>query len=85
MQLDEKLVTFYTGVSSYAILIAIFQFLESVIPHSRNEKVSTFDAHIMALMKLRLNVRNQDLAYRFGISQMTVSRMLKEVVYCNGF
>ena len=85
MQLNEKLVTFYTGVSSYAILIAIFQFLESVIPHSRNKKVSTFDAYIMALMKLRLNVRNQDLAYRFGISQMTISRMLKEVVYCNAF
>jgi len=31
---------------------------------------------IMVLMKLRLNVPHHDLAYRFGVSQSTVSRII---------
>jgi predicted transcriptional regulator len=31
-------------------------------------------------MKLRLNLLDQDLAYRFGVSQPTVSRIIKKWV-----
>lgn len=40
----------------------------------RTQNLTLFQEMIMVLMKLRLNVPHQDLAYRFGVSQSTVSR-----------
>ena len=39
---------------------------------------SNFDQFLMTLTKLRLNCGDQDLAYRFGISQSTVSRAISK-------
>ena len=49
-----------------------------ISPHStrRCPSLSLFQEFIIVLMKLRLNVPLQDLAYRFDISLSTVSRIL---------
>ena len=70
---DDK-VLFYTGLPSYEILMVV---LEHVSPFVARKTLSLdrFQEFVMVLMKLRLNVPLQDLAYRFKVSQPTVSRI----------
>ena len=70
---DER-VRFYTGLPSYEILNVMFQ---QVAPHvnRRTQSLNKFQEFVMVLMKLRLNVPFQDLAYRFAVSIATVSRV----------
>ena len=69
---DDK-VRFYTGLPSYQVLIATFN---HVAPHvsRRTQMLDPFQEFVMVLMKLRLNMPFQDLAYRFMVSVPTVSR-----------
>ena len=70
---DDK-VRFYTGLPSYEVLMVVFK---HVSPHvsRRSLNLDSFQEFVMVLMKLRLNVPFQDLAYRFMISLSTVSRI----------
>ena len=70
---DAK-VRFYTGLPSYEVLMVVF---EHVSPHiSRNtQTLDQFQEFVLVLMKLRLNVPLQDLAYRFMVSLPTISRI----------
>lgn len=43
---------------------------------SRKRKLSPLNQFFMTLTKLKLNLRNKDIAYRFGISESLVSRYL---------
>ena len=72
-QTDDK-VHFYTGLPSFEILMVAF---EHVSPHvtRKTQSLSRFQEFVMVLMKLRLNVPLQDLAYRFMVSVPTVSRI----------
>ena len=69
---DDR-VTFYTGLSGFDVLKATFSFISPFVTR-RSKSLSLFQEFIMVVMKLRLNVPPQDLAYRFGISLSTVSR-----------
>ena len=73
-QTDDK-VRFYTGLPSFEILMVAF---EHVSPHvtRKTQSLSRFQEFVMVLMKLRLNVPLQDLAYRsVMVSVPTVSRI----------
>ena len=69
---DDK-VRFYTGLPSHKVLVAT---LNHVMPHMRRrtQTLDPFQKFIMVLIKLRLNVPFQDLAYRFLVSVSTVSQ-----------
>ena len=70
---DER-VKFYTGLPSYAILMVIFNFVSAHVREScRPNSLTNFQQFLMVLMKLRLNLFDKELAYRFGVSQ-SVSR-----------
>lgn len=71
---DNSKVKFYTGLPSFAILMAVYNFVAPHLPESAQCLLPKFQQFVMTLMKLRLNVSNQDIAYRFGISQATVSK-----------
>lgn len=101
---DDRLVRCYTGFPSYAVLLAFFDFLGPAVNHleywgskksstSRQKKLNPFNCLFLTLIKLRLNLTEQDLAFRFGISTSTVSRYfitwicflyhhLKEIEWC---
>ena len=101
---DERLVRSYTGFPSYAIFVAFFNFLGPAVnhlmywgtkagSHSRKKKLDPINGLFLTLIKLRLNLTEQDLAFRFGISTSTVSRYfitwicflynhLKEIEWC---
>ena len=71
---DDKAVKYYTGLPSYLMLQCIFDFVIVGLPNGFfASSCSPFEQFLMVLMKLRLNLGDQDLAYRFGIHQSTVS------------
>ena len=89
VQHDDHLFCFYTGFTSFAIFIAFFEFLGPVV-HKLNYWVSREQPHqwqysrkldpknqlFLLLVRLRHNLKVEDLAFRFGISASSVSRYL---------
>ena len=82
---NDSLVKMYTGFPSYELLVAFFDFLGPAVNnlnywgakdgiHGRQKKLNPFNCLFLTLMKLRLNLTEEDLAFRFGISAATVSR-----------
>ena len=69
---DDK-VLLYTGLPSYEILNFVFE-LVSPFASCHSQTLSPFQEFVMVLIKLRLDVPFQDLAYRLNISVPTVSR-----------
>ena len=70
---SEK-VRFFTGLSSYDALLIVFEHVAPHVPR-RAKVLDTFQEFVMVLIKLRLNVPFQDLAYHFNISLSSVSRI----------
>ena len=70
---DENKVKFYTGLPSFTVLIAIFNFITT-----HGSRTHSFREYIAVLMKLRLSLYDQDIAYRFGIHQSNVSRHFRK-------
>ena len=68
---DNGKVSFYTGLPTYEVLEATFNHVSPFVKR-RTQSLTLFQEMVMVLMKLRLNVPHQDLAYRFGISLSTV-------------
>lgn len=74
---DDKKVKYYTGLPSYSVLKALYDYMSEdlQLPSTiTSAKKSVFEQLVMVLMKLRLNLGDQDLAYRFQVTQSTVSR-----------
>ena len=81
---NDKKVCFYTGIPSWDLFSKLFMYLK---PHLSSEKALTpFQQLIMTLMRLRLNLTIQDLAFRFKVHKSTISRIFVEVIstiyYC---
>ena len=70
---NEDRVRFYTRLPGFDVLKVAFGFVSPFITR-RSKTLTLFQEFIMVLMKLRLNVPLQDLAFRFGVSLSTVSR-----------
>ena len=83
---NDSLVQFYTGFKSYEQLLAFYEFLGPVVNHlrywgteenatrKRKLKLNPLNQLFLVLVKLRLNLRERDIAYRFGVSTSTVSK-----------
>jgi hypothetical protein len=70
---DDERCKFYTGLP-YSMVVILYNFL---LPHFNKSATSVkpMDEMFILLIKLRLNLLNEDIAYRFGISSATVSRI----------
>ena len=73
---NDEDVRFYTGLPSLRILKAVFELVSRGLPATYHRKLSPFQEMMIALMKLRMDFPIHDLAYRFGVSKGTVSRIL---------
>ena len=71
---DDNKVRYYTGLPCFATLMTIFNFVAPYISETKRTALSKFEEFVMVLMKLRLNLYDQDLAFRFRVHQSTVSR-----------
>ena len=84
---DDSLVKFYTGFSSYDQLMHFYEFLGPAVNHlqywgsketqkkrHRKTKLDSLNQLFLTLIKLRSNLREKDIANRFGIAVSTVSK-----------
>lgn len=77
---DAEKVRFYTGLPNYFVLETVMWLLAPHMDGMRNIKLSKFQQLLLTLMRLRLDLRNQDLAYRFGVKVSTVTRTVHQMV-----
>ena len=85
---DDNLIRFYTGFNSYSLFLLFFEFLGPAVNNlqywgeaeqktsrrRRTRVLSPLNQYFLTLVKLRLNLRERDLAYRFGVSTALVSK-----------
>lgn len=77
---DAEKVRFYTGLPNYFVLETVMWLLAPHMDRMKNVKLSKFQQLLLTLMRLRLDLRNQDLAYRFGVKVGTVTRTVHQMV-----
>ena len=70
---NDKKVQFYTGLPSFDILNIVFHRIVPFV-NRKSQLLTPFEEFIMTIMKLKLNMPFEDLAYRFNVSVSTVSR-----------
>ncbi|KAL1480151.1 hypothetical protein MTO96_051272 [Rhipicephalus appendiculatus] len=61
---DPGKVMFYTGLSTFTKLFAVFQIVESVVKHTQQNGLCKFQEFVVFLMKLKCNFPLQDLGCR---------------------
>ena len=74
---DDSKVNYYTGLPSLKILMAIFDFVSPYVETSRST-LTEFQQFMLVLLKVRLNLDNQLIAFQFGIHASTVSRCFQK-------
>ncbi|XP_077492149.1 uncharacterized protein LOC144103257 [Amblyomma americanum] len=75
---NEDMSQLYTGLPNFTLLMALLELLKEGMAHTSRNSLTLFQEMLMFLIRLRLNVPLQDLAYRFGVSQPTVSRVVNK-------
>ena len=73
---DDKKVNFYTGLPSFEILNTVFNQIERFVSR-KSQLLTPFQEFVLTLMKLKLKMPLEDLAYRFNVSVPTVSRVFQ--------
>lgn len=73
---NEK-VKYYTGLTSFATLMALFNFISPFISQSQSG-LPLFQQYLVVLIKLRLNIANQYLGYQCGVHHSTISRYFRK-------
>lgn len=70
---DDKKTCFYTGLNKYSVFHSLFTVLSPLFPYQRH--VCLIDELFIVLMKLRLGIPHEDLAYRTGYSVQRISQI----------
>lgn len=69
---DDKKTNFFTGISHFATLEALFEVLEPKI--AKSEKLTKFQILFILLSRLRLNLSFKYLSYQFNVTIQTIFR-----------
>ncbi|CAN8002814.1 unnamed protein product [Ixodes hexagonus] len=64
---NDTKVLFYSGLPTYHVLCLVYALVEKHVSHSSQHVLSKFEEMILFLMRLRLGLNLQDLAYRFNV------------------
>ncbi|KAL3864150.1 hypothetical protein ACJMK2_005856 [Sinanodonta woodiana] len=78
---NEEKVKYCTGLPCHMALMNQIDFVCKYISTSRGPDVGKFEKLIMTLMRLKLNLSLQDIAYIFPVSTSTVSRTFLTVIH----
>lgn len=76
---DEK-VCFFTGIPKWEVLLVLLTYLKPQLSTASRRALTPFQQLLLTLMRLRLNLSGQDLAYRFNVHSSTVSRTFTYVI-----
>ena len=71
---NDKKVNFYTGLPSFEMLNIVFHQIDRFVAR-KSQLLTPFQEFVLTLMKLKLNMPLEDLAYRFNVSVSTISRV----------
>jgi len=74
----DKKTRFHTVIPTVAAFMWLLTLLDPFIKD--RSVISKKDQVILTLMKLRLGLQNQDLAYRFGVATSTVSNVINDCI-----
>lgn len=77
---NESVLKFYTALPNWTVFKAIFDLVLPSLPTMPNSKLSPFEVTVMFFMRIRLNLVEEDIGYRFGVHQSTVSRNFHKVL-----
>lgn len=77
---DNFRVKFYTGLPNFLTLMCVLDMVSPFIASTSRSVLSTFQQLILTLMRLKLQLPLQDLAFRFGVSTSTVSRVFSKMI-----
>ncbi len=70
---------YYTGLPNYKTLMAVFNYVTRTLYKDVGyNSLSLFQQFIITLIKLRLNLGDQDIAYWFKVNQSTVARYIQK-------
>ncbi|XP_067126808.1 uncharacterized protein [Centruroides vittatus] len=72
---DDNKIRFFTGLSNFKLLSLVLNLCCKQIDHPNSRKLTPFQEMIVCLMRIRLNLSLEDLAYRFNISKATICRI----------
>lgn len=64
----------------WTVFMALYNLIESAISELPANKLSKFSMILMFLMKIRLNLFDEDLGHRFGVHYSTVSRNFHKIL-----
>ena len=78
---DDKKVLFYTGLSTWELLLTLFTYVQPNLSCTAKSSLSPFQQLLLTLMRLRLNMSNQDLGYRYQIHQSTAFNLCEWFTY----
>ena len=70
---NERKTHYDTALPSLAVLHAVFNITAKDLPTDDTQVCTLFEQFLITLIKLQLNLGDQDLAYRFAISLPSVS------------
>jgi len=72
---DDDFVKIHTGLPNAKVVKTVFEHVSKTLPSDSVTKLTPFQEFMCVLLKLRMNSPLEYLAYRFGISPSTVSRI----------
>ncbi|KAK3917581.1 Ferrous iron permease EfeU [Frankliniella fusca] len=71
--IDNRKTHFYTGLPTFTLFMAVFNLCKDHVPNYHRNVLSPFQESMVDMMRLRLNLLMEDLAFRFGVTQSTIS------------
>lgn len=74
---DDQKVAFYTGLLTFLMLFSMSNLLKDHVSHCSRYTLTQFE-EMLFLMRLRLGIHTQDLAYRFNVSQPSACRIFEK-------
>ena len=76
---NDKKTEFYTGLPSWEVFLKVYKLLIAHAPLQKWQRshLTLKDELVIVLMRLRLNLMLEDLAYRFNVSKSTISRIFQ--------
>ncbi|XP_043213736.1 uncharacterized protein LOC122377593 [Amphibalanus amphitrite] len=82
---NEPMFKYYTAFPSVRVFLWFLNLLTTCCPSLCSGPVGAHDMVLMTMMKLKLALTHQDIAYRFGLSLARVSRTVNHCLGSMGF
>ncbi|KAG7511425.1 THAP domain-containing 11 [Solea senegalensis] len=85
LQNYDKKINILTGLPTYSLLMTVFNVVAPFLQQSNHFRLTIFQQFMLTLIKLKMNLSFDFLAYYFGVDSSAVSEVFKHcisVMYC---